>query len=268
MKVVTPVVNSIDFIELQHKTLQKFMPQPYEFIVFNDAKTFPDYTNDGDITLKNRISKYCHENGITCIELTNHQHSNMSPSSRTANVLDTITMYARKNPDDYLIIDSDMFLIDTFDIEKYKKYNCAVLYQERPPIEYIWNGIAFFSKHATQSRLHNLSWSCVYKDTAGDTGWATQEWLKSQDRNNIFALKHLWSNSWNESQMPLHIRSRYPKLLEALRSDVRNQNGNLFSELYDNFIIHYRAGSNWMKNGLGVQNTQVQYIKQCLFEEL
>ena len=58
MKIVTAVVNNPDFIEIQYHTLKKYFKGDYEFIVFNDAKDFADFTNDGDITLKNKL-KIC-----------------------------------------------------------------------------------------------------------------------------------------------------------------------------------------------------------------
>ena len=59
MKIVTAVVNNPDFIEIQYHTLKKFFKGPYEFIVFNDAKDFPDFTNEGDITIKSNIENIC-----------------------------------------------------------------------------------------------------------------------------------------------------------------------------------------------------------------
>ena len=51
MKIVTSVVNNPTFIEIQYYTLQKYFKGEYEFIVFNDAKDFPDFTNGNDITI-------------------------------------------------------------------------------------------------------------------------------------------------------------------------------------------------------------------------
>jgi len=38
MKIITPAVNNIDFIELQFNSLKKHVKIPYDFIVFNDGK--------------------------------------------------------------------------------------------------------------------------------------------------------------------------------------------------------------------------------------
>lgn len=62
MKVVSAVVNNPIFIQIQFYTLQKyFKGSEYEFIIFNDAKDFPDFSNGGDITIKQKIENVCKE---------------------------------------------------------------------------------------------------------------------------------------------------------------------------------------------------------------
>ena len=71
MKVVTSVVNNPTFIEIQYHCLKKHLHCDFEYIVFNDAKEFPDYTNDNDITIKKQITDTCNELGIKCYEIEN-----------------------------------------------------------------------------------------------------------------------------------------------------------------------------------------------------
>ena len=61
MKVFTVAVNNPIFIEIQHILLKRYMPTTvtYEFIVFNDAKNFPDDTNYGDIQMPLHIENKC-----------------------------------------------------------------------------------------------------------------------------------------------------------------------------------------------------------------
>ena len=82
MKIVTAVVNNPIFIEIQYHTLKKFLKgtstEGYEFIVFNDAKAFPDFTNDGDITIRSKIEEMCLALNIKCISIPNDQHQYMT----------------------------------------------------------------------------------------------------------------------------------------------------------------------------------------------
>jgi len=84
MKVITSVVNSTDFIEIQHRTLQKYFQGQYEFIVFNDAKEFKDITNGGDIHIKQKIRDTCKALNILCIDVKNDHHGSVGMSSRHA----------------------------------------------------------------------------------------------------------------------------------------------------------------------------------------
>ena len=150
MKVVTAVVNNPLFIELQYHSLKKYMPCDYEFIVFNDAKDFPDFTNGGDITIRKQIEDICTKLKIKCMNVSNEHHAlHKVASYRTGDTMNIIMRYQLKYPDEYLLLDSDMFLVDTFDIEKYRKYDCSIvlrhiLYEDQS-VYHLWNGIYYFN---------------------------------------------------------------------------------------------------------------------------
>lgn len=136
MKIVTAVVNNPTFIDIQYHTLKKYFQGEYEFIVFNDAKDFPDFTNGGDITIKLQIQEMCSKLNIKCINIPNDNHKTYDcAATRCANSMNYILTYQLQNPDKYLILDSDMFLIDYFDINKYSKYDCAIVLQSRGKIQ-------------------------------------------------------------------------------------------------------------------------------------
>lgn len=143
MKVVTAVVNNPIFIEIQYYTLKKYFQGDYEFIVFNDAKDFADFTNGDNPHIKTDIQNICHKLNITCINIENEHHKlNNDPALRCSDSMNYILNYQLENPDKYLLLDSDMFLIDYFDINKYSNYDCAIVLQKRnEDIQYFWNGI-------------------------------------------------------------------------------------------------------------------------------
>jgi len=281
MKIVTAVVNNVDFIEIQYYTLKKYFKGEYEFIVFNDAKDFPDFTNDGDVTIKNKIEILCSKLNIKCINLPNDSHKLIkTPSTRTANSMNYILNYQIQNPDKYLLLDSDMFLVDYFDVNKYSNYDCAVVLQSRNNYKthYFWNGIYYFDM-LKMTNIDTLNWNCC----AGcDTGGMTQKWLLSQMENNlmpntdeirwsnkgfhtknIYFIKHLWSCSWNKSELPEGLRNNI-KLVEFFESDIRNENNKIFCEIYDDVFLHYRAGGNWRGEGLHLHKKITQQLKEAL----
>jgi hypothetical protein len=86
---------------------------------------------------------------------------------------------------------------------------------------------------------------------------------KSFHTNNIYFIKHLWSCSWNICELPQNLQHN-TNLITFLKNDTRNTNGNFFCEIYDNVFLHYRAGGNWMNEGLELHKKLSQSLKICL----
>jgi len=281
MKIITAVVNNPLFIEIQYYTLQKYFQGEYEFIVFNDAKEFPDFTNGNDITIKTEIQNTCNKLNITCINIPNEHHKqNIDAALRCADSMNYIVEYQKGNPDKYLLLDSDMFLVDYFDINKYSNYDCAIVLQSRNKykINYFWNGIYYFD-FTKMKNLELLNWNCCIDC---DVGGMMQKWLAKQmvntpipntdeirwidkefHTNDIYFIKHLWSCSWDISELPINLQDN-TKLIDFLKNDVRNVNDKFFCEIYDNVFLHYRAGGNWRKEGLVLHKLLSQKLKNAL----
>ena len=64
--IITHAYNRPEFIEIQHKTFQKFLADEYEFVVFNDARTD---------AMANQISEACQTNGVRCIRIPQEIHT-------------------------------------------------------------------------------------------------------------------------------------------------------------------------------------------------
>ena len=262
MKVISAVVNNPVFIEIQFHTLKKYMKCDYEYIIFNDAKSFPDFTNGNNIKIKEDIEEMCKKLNITCINIPNQYHINKtSASDRIADTMNFILTYQKLNPDKYLFLDSDMFLIDDFHLNDYENYSSAIVLQSRNnfKMNYLWNGLYYFDFFKMKN-INLLNWNCL---ALCDTGAMTYQWLLKQTRNipntdeirfsnkkfhsdNIYYIKHLWSGSWDENEMPDNLKNN-DKLFKFLKEDPRNIDNKFYCEIYDNKFLHYRAGSNWEK---------------------
>lgn len=273
MKVITAVVNNPVFIEIQHYTLQKHMKCDYEFIVFNDAKDFPDFSNGGDVRIKGMIESTCNALNIKCINIPNNQHIKQTRASvRCADSMNFILQFQKENPDKYLLIDSDMFLINDCDLSAYKDYDCAIVLQSRNNYQthYIWNGIYYFDFNKMKN-IDLLNWNCA---PGLDVGGMMQQWLAVQTndipdvneirhsnkvfhQDDIYYIKHLWSCSWDMSELPDNLKNN-TKLVEFFLSDPRNINNKFYCEIYDNKFLHYRAGGNWENRGMNL-HIQLSY---------
>ena len=281
MKIVTAVVNNPVFIQIQYYTLKKYMKCDYEFIVFNDAKSFPDYSNGGDLTIKNIIEETCKKLGITCINIPNQNHIKQTDAAaRCADSMNFILKFQLLNPDKYLLIDSDMFLVDNFDISTYENYDCAVVLQSRNNFttNYIWNGIYYFDFNKVKNK-RLLDWNCK---PGCDVGGMMEQWLRYQTNkipntdeirhtdkvfhnDDIYYIKHLWSGSWNESEIPENLKDN-AKLIHFIKTDPRNQNGKFYCEIYDNKFLHYRAGGNWEKRNMKLHVALALKLRQSLLD--
>jgi hypothetical protein len=184
------------------------------------------------------------------------------------------------NKDEYLIIDSDMFLIDYFDIEKYREYVCAIVLQNRPEpkINYIWNGLFYFNLHKMETP-EIINWDQLFKS---DVGGLTHSWLSKQsstlphvmdirnsdknkfNKDGIYFIKHLWSLTWNNSEMPDKLKGS--NLEKFIKNDPRNQNGGYFCEIYDDIFLHYRAGGDWQRKGMEFHKELTNNLKDILLQ--
>ena len=178
MKVISIITNNPIFIELQYKSLKKYLHTDYEYIVFNDGKYWPDSTNFGNPIENGKIAieNKCKEFDIKYYNLPNEHHKkNNNPSDRHSDSLKILVSYMKENIDEYLILDGDMFLIDDLNIERYREKMCACVLQERTDIKYIWPNLFYINmnkiKYIDDFNLHSLG-------IHYDTGTASYKWLQ------------------------------------------------------------------------------------------
>jgi hypothetical protein len=283
MKIITAVVNSTDFIEIQYHTLKKYFKGEYEFIVFNDAKEFDDVTNGGDLTIKKKIRETCKNLNIQCIDVANDHHTEMNMSVRHADTFNNhVLPYQLKHPDKYLLLDSDMFLIDFFDPTQYEKFECAIVLQSRNvSTYYFWPGLCYLDFTKIKNK-ELLDWRCGHEC---DSGGMMRDWLQKEigdnqfptpedirwtdlsackfHIDNIYFIKHLWSCSWNESEITENLKRNIP-LVNFITNDTRNMNDKFFCEIYDGVFLHYRAGGNWKKEGIDFHRANSLKLKNIL----
>jgi hypothetical protein len=266
MKIVTSVVNNPIFIELQYHSLKKFVRGDYEFIIFNDAKNFPDFTNGGNTNIRYDIEKTCEKLNIRCINISNDAHTiNKDACQRCGDAMNYMLEYQRNNPDCYLGIDSDMFLINYFNTNRYEEYNAAIVPQYRfkdIDYNYFWNGLYYLNiNNISNNRI--LNWSPIIGIC--DVGGMMKDWLSIQDDKKIYKINHLWSLMWNENNLPNFIKND-GNLINFFKTDPRNKNNKFYCEIYDELFLHYRAGGNWNNEGINFHFNLSNKLKECLLD--
>jgi hypothetical protein len=291
MKVITCVVNNPIFIEIQYKTLKKYLKNDYEFIVFNDAKPYPDSTNGGDVKIRTDIEDLCKKLNIKCINIPNdtpYHRTIKCPSTRTGIGMNFMLRYQIANPDQYLLLDSDMFLINYLDVnERYKDYktafNLRTRFSNNRKYTYMWNGIVYLDTRKIED-IYYLDWGLIHGIT--DTGGLTEEWLFRQLKegekipllyeiefnkidnyhtSNIYFMKTNRAHTWKINEIHKYFNNN-KKFIEFLKEDKRNYGELIFSEIYDDIFYHYHSGGNWRGEGLEYLNYLSNRLNEVIID--
>lgn len=222
--IFTTVVNRPDFLNIQYNLFEKFLKNKYIFHVIDDS-------SDSKITKK--FEDICTDKGFKYYKTPEKTH-HKNASTRVGNIIqwafdDIIKI---KYADDFvLFLDSDMFLIDYFDIEEYIS-DCIVsgLPQFMGNIKYMWVGIMFFNMPKLMQLDSNIKFNMDFIDgKLIDTGGQTYHFFK---KNNI----DMKPTDANGPEYPTHFND----------IDLQKDSGGYNMELHlGGKFLHYRAATNW-----------------------
>lgn len=270
--VFTTGFNRPDFIELQHRLFEKFLEDDYEFCVVSDANT-PE--------MRTKIMDKCLELGVHCINVPQSIHNQPylprqpgdnynNPNVRHCNTAQWAwDNYFSNHDGPVMIIDSDMFLIRPFSIEKTleNKHLAGILWGTNDivtgePHSYLWLALILFNNPILPER-HSIRFNCGKLPNTNaicdSGGWTSLYLKKYRDLLKIHQLSYLQGHLF-------YCPYRYGPV-EAQNFDhvpvdviVENLTKRGFTEdeitlalkkpytielLADNHFLHYRAGSNY-----------------------
>jgi len=261
--------NNIDYIDLQYKSFKKFLKFDYEYVVFNDAKLYCDYTNYNNNNLNETIKLKCYELDIKCIDVPQNIHKErtilfpdtIEPTTenavtRCADSIQYAFNYYKNSDYDYLlIIDSDMFFIEEFDIETHmKEYNLAGVSQSRNDVKYLWNGIIIYDLKKLEN-LNEYNFDCgVINKNPVDVGGHSYFYLNKY--KNSIKLKYINHSIYTYKETvnkDKNIKENLSKLLLEL-CELREDKSCNKELLLNNKILHIRSGGNWDRRTKEYQN--------------
>jgi hypothetical protein len=231
--IFTSVVNRPDFVVLQDKLFKKFLKNKYTFHIVDDSI---------DPQITEQFKNICSVDGYEYYKTpTDLEHSD--PSTKVGNVIQwAFDKIVKKKCSSDVVFwsDSDMFLIDDFDIEEYVS-DCVVagLPQVRGHIKYMWNGIMFFNMPKLMELDSDIKFNIDYVDGHMlDTGGQTYHYFK---RNKI-------DMKVTDKESP-----EYPTHYNDI--DLQKDAGGYNFELHlDGKFLHYRAATNWHSNWRGSED--------------
>lgn len=246
--------NMPEYIDLQLKSFKKYFNKDFEFIIINDAKNEGDLTNFNQPDLEDKINNICIKNNIKCIRFPQEYHKNRKilfpntkeistdhPSARTScTVQYCINHFIENYNNGYLmIIDADMFFIDTFDIISFmNNKNVAGIKQK---MGYLWNGICIFNSN--ELKLNELNFDCGYVldqpvDSGGQTYYFMEKYKDIIKYQPITCSHYTFEDSFeNETNNIKEILLEYTKIRED-----KSANKEI---ILNNTILHIRSGGNW-----------------------
>ena len=227
VKVFTCACNRIDFIEYQHKTLEAFLVDDYEFIVINDG---------GTEEIKVAIGEECDRLGIVHYETPGNLLKNTGSVAAAATMQWMYDEIILKKYSDSLClnIDSDMFLYRKFSaVEFMGTAGFCGLPQWRGPVEHFWNGVLFMNIPKMPEPETLLMFCGIVKGQNVDNCGFTHYYMQRSDveLKRLVHTSHIHSSNNN-----LHIFP--PEVLEEYNEEFR-------VELLQNAFLHYGSGTNW-----------------------
>jgi len=223
--IFTSVVNRPDFVILQNQLFKKFMKNDFKFHIVDDSVD-PEITEQFEIACSLNELEYYRK------PPTNKR---MNPAQACADTVQwTYDNIIRKNHSDDIVffLDSDMFLIDEFDIEEYMSDAIiGGLPQQRGHVTYMWNGIMFFNMPKIEDKDIDFSDGVVeghMTDVGGMTYW--------------YFLRTGVKMKESDVDYPTHYND----------IDLQKDAGGYNMELHlDGKFLHYRAATNWYANWKG-----------------
>lgn len=231
--IFTSVVNRPDFVVLQDQLFKKFLKDDYQFHVVDDSI---------DENISSQFREICELRNIEYYKKP-ERTAKLNPAQACADTVqwtyDTFIKQNHKN-DIVFFCDSDMFLLDEFNISEYMKDAIiAGLPQKRGNVNYMWNGIMFFNMPQMKDLDVDFSDGVVEGEMTDVGGHTYYYFLK----NNIEMKK-------TDEECPI-----YPTHF----NDIELQNeevtrGYNFELHLDGKFLHYRAATNWHTNWRGSQD--------------
>ena len=223
--IFTSVVNRPDFVILQNQLFKKFMKNDFKFHIVDDSVD-PEITEQFEIACSLNELEYYRKPPNT---------KPMNPAQACADTVQwTYDNIIRKNHSDDIVffLDSDMFLIDEFDIEEYMSDAIiGGLPQQRGHVTYMWNGIMFFNMPKIEDKDIDFSDGVVeghMTDVGGMTYW--------------YFLRTGIKMKESDVDYPTHYND----------IDLQKDAGGYNMELHlDGKFLHYRAATNWYANWKG-----------------
>ena len=260
VRIFTPVYNRPDFIEIQKRTLDAFLEDEYELIVFNDAS---------NAHMCAEIEGMCKKLNLECFRIPQSLHTKRGHHSPGHRHMDGIKFALDTVGYNYngivAILDSDMFLIEPFSITKYLKgYGIAGTREGRSnnirSVHHL-SPLLVFMDMANLPNKHTLSFEGGNVEGLNcDVGGHTYYYLTNNPTVKIKWFEHLHigafiqhlkckkcnNMSCSTCIQELVKRNYKDEIIKFIHACPTDPMSSLDLEFcLGTTFLHYRSGSNW-----------------------
>lgn len=254
--VFTYSYNRPDFIEIQYKTLKKFLLDEYEFIVFNDAS---------DPHLEKEINETCSKLEIKCIRIPQIIHSlpylprmrgeDLNyPTVRNVNVVQySLNKMGFAHTDIVMLLDSDLFLVKPFSAREFLHGYCLGGAQTgNGHVSFLWHALAILDMKSMPNK-ESLTFNCGRVDGHPiDGGGHSYFYIKNNPDAKVRFMNHSLSESFlcelcNTTNQPL-CNHNTKELINQNFNELQIQflqKAHRVEFFHDNTFLHYKSGTNW-----------------------
>lgn len=255
--VMTHSHNRPDFIKIQHDCFKKFLRDKYEFVVFNDARSHE---------VSKEIKATCKTLGLRCIRIPQEIHDRAylkresyetfnNANTRCANVVQySLNTMGFDHDGLVVIIDSDMFLVKDFSIEKYlKDFAMAGVRQSNGHVSFFWNGLVFFNMNRLPDKK-SINFNCGnVEGKPTDVGGYLHYYLQAHPNLPLCNIDCIHTTALlceSCKQMQDSACSHNLELLNSLQFNTRtiqlvHDGIHNVEFLANRAFLHYRGGTNW-----------------------
>jgi hypothetical protein len=248
---ITHSYNRPDFIELQAKTFKAFLQDEYEFVVFNDAP---------QENMRRQIQDKCSQLEIRCFRVPQNLHKRGDAGSRH---IDGIMYSLETIGYDYdgivALIDSDMFLLKSFCIEKYLDgYGIAGQLQGRENdsvhVTYISPALAFMDMRILPNKKTLSFQGGKVEGITCDVGAHSYYYFKNNPTISPRLCNLLHIGAWkagilckscNDMTCNACVRLLKERMFDDAFMAFIQRCPDDIEFFMDNTFLHYRSGSNW-----------------------
>ncbi len=261
--IITHSYNRPDFIKLQAKAFRTFLEDDYRFVVFNDAC---------DHNISSQISNVCKELEIECVRIPQRIHDlpylPITPGPHNQNnrrhvncIQYSLDKLGFNHKGIVVILDSDMFLIRPFSIEKYMAdHDIAALIRRsplgEPPRCFYFCPVLSFFRMDTLPNVRSMNFNCgMINGTIVDSGgyihyyWVENPNIKVKQINVLYSHELYLADTHINKQADTSI-SQAEKIICYQFLGFKNNEINFllkcpstFEFYLDQYFIHFRGGS-------------------------